>query len=177
VVVENNSVGYTVLDKLIEKRYPNVYFSIKSSHEYVDQLTAENSTNSVPGFSTTSKTRPLIVAKLEEFIRNELIIIHSSRLLNELRTFVWNNGRPQAMRSYNDDLVMSLAIACWVKDTALTINSRELEYKKAFLNSITSTRTNLDTRINGMNGFKQPDKYNKSNIEKATKPFLWLYKG
>jgi len=35
----------------------------------------------------------------------------------------------------------------------------------------------LDTRINGMNGFKQPDKYNKSNIEKATKPFLWLYKG
>ena len=177
VVVENNSVGYTVLDKLIEKQYSNLYFSIKSSHEYVDQLTAENSSNAVPGFSTTSKTRPLIVAKLEEFIRNGLITIHSSRLLNELRTFVWNNGRPQAMRSYNDDLVMSLAIACWVKDTALTINSRELEYKKAFLNSITSTRTNLDTRISGMGGFKQPDKYDKSKIEKSVKPFLWLYKG
>ena len=33
-------------------------------------------TNSVPGFTTTLKTRPLIVAKLEEFIRNKIIKIY-----------------------------------------------------------------------------------------------------
>ena len=39
---------------------------------------------------------------MEEFIRNKLIKIRSKRTVNEFRTFVWNNGRPQAMRSYND---------------------------------------------------------------------------
>ena len=53
------------------------------------------------------KTRPLVIAKFEEFIRNKLITINSMRLANEIKTFVWHNGRPQAMRSYNDDLVIA----------------------------------------------------------------------
>ena len=78
-------------------------------HEYVDQYQAESQSNAVLGFSTTSKTRPLIVAKLEEFIRNELISINSIRLINEMRTFIWQYGKPQAMRGYNDDLVMAFS--------------------------------------------------------------------
>ena len=35
LVVENNNIGYTVLDKLIEYNYPNLYYSIKSTHEYI----------------------------------------------------------------------------------------------------------------------------------------------
>jgi hypothetical protein len=46
----------------------------------------------------------MILAKLEEFIRNNIISIYSSRLLNEIKTFVWNNNKPEAMRGYNDDL-------------------------------------------------------------------------
>ena len=57
------------------------------------------------GFTTSSKTRPLIVAKLEEFIRNRIIKIPSARAFDEFRTFIWNNGKPQAMRSYHDDLL------------------------------------------------------------------------
>ena len=52
----------------------------------------------VPGFTTSGKTRPMILAKLEEFIRNDIIKIHSSRLLNELKTFVWNNNKPEARK-------------------------------------------------------------------------------
>lgn len=36
-------------------------------------------------------------------------------------TFIWNNGRAEAMRGYNDDLVMALAIGLWVRDTALRL--------------------------------------------------------
>ena len=90
LVVENNSVGFAVLDKLRELEYPNLYYSVKSTHEYVSQLEAETMSNSVAGFTTSQKTRPLIVAKLEEFIRNKLITLYSSRIANELKTFVWN---------------------------------------------------------------------------------------
>ncbi len=40
VVVENNNIGFSVLEKLLTLEYPNVYHSIKSTHEYVEQYAA-----------------------------------------------------------------------------------------------------------------------------------------
>ena len=178
LVVENNSVGYAVLDKLMDANYPNIYFSVKSTHEYVDQLQAESVSNSVPGFSTTTKTRPLIIAKMEEFVRNKLITINSSRLLNEMRTFVWNHGKPVAMRSYNDDLVMAAAVGCWVADTALTINKRDVEYRRNMLNSMIRATTKINTTIKGMVGYKSNEIFDKmKQHKKNTVEYPWLYKG
>ena len=47
------------------------------------------------------------------------------------------------MRSYNDDLVMALAIACWVRDTALTVNKRDAEYNKAMVGAMISSNRNF----------------------------------
>lgn len=178
LVVENNTVGFAVLDKLREARYPNLYFSIKSTHQFVEEYQADNMSNAVAGFSMTSKTRPLIVAKMEEFIRNNLINIYSTRLLAEMKTFVWNNGRAEAMRSYNDDLIMACAVGCWIRDTALANSHRDLEYNKAFLGAITKTSNELDTRISGMIGvknlkMKDAVKKHASNVSQ----FPWLFKG
>ena len=154
LVVENNNIGYTVLDKLLEYEYPNLYHSIKSTHEYIEQHQAEVRTNSVAGFTTSAKTRPLIIAKLEEFIRNKLITLYSSRTLNEMKTFIWSHGKPQAMKGYHDDLIMALAIACWVRDTAIQSNARDLNYQRAFVDAIYTTRTTMNTQIKGQVGYK-----------------------
>jgi hypothetical protein len=178
LVVENNTVGFAVLGKLKESGYPNIYYSIKSTHEYIDQYQGEHLTNAVPGFSMTQKTRPLIVAKLEEFVRNKLIKVNSVRLVNEMKTFIWNNGRAEAMRSYNDDLVMSLAIGCWVRDTALVENRKESEYKRVFLKSMSKSSTMLNTTIPGMQGYQH--KKSQKALQKhknSTEEFPWLYKG
>jgi hypothetical protein len=174
IVVENNSVGFSVLEKLKELGCANIYHSIKSTHEYVDQYTAEAKSNAIAGFSTTSKTRPLIVAKMEEFIRNKLVTIYSTRLFNELETFVWHNGRPQAMRMYNDDLVMSLAIGCWIRDTALQENKRGVEYSKVILNSMHRSGREFNTSIPGQKGYKAIE--TSDNI-KERREFIWLLKG
>jgi len=178
VVVENNSVGYAVLEKLREKGYPNVYHSIKSTHEYIDQIRAENLSNAIAGFTTSSKTRPLVIAKMEEFIRNKLIKVYSTRLLNEMKTFVWNNGKPEAMRSYNDDLVMACAIGCWIRDTALVENQRNTEYKRACLDSMIVTNNRLDTTIPGQNTYKNKSIFDKIQKTKSQhEQFPWLFKG
>jgi hypothetical protein len=175
VVVENNNIGFSVITKLIDMRYPNVYYSAKASHEFMDTTSAQYSSNSVPGFSTTMKTRPLIVAKLDEFVRNNVIKINSQRTVNELDTFIWVNGRPEAQKSYNDDLVMSLAIACWVRDTAVINNERNLEYSKAFLGAITKSRNYLNTSIPGMQNYENRQKLEQQyNVYKE---FAWLIKG
>jgi hypothetical protein len=178
IVVENNSVGFAVLDKLIEKEYPKIYFSIKSTHEFIEQDRAEYKNNAVAGFTTSTKTRPLIIAKLEEFVRNKLIKIYSARLLSEMRTFVWNNGKPEAMRSYNDDLILALAVACWVRDTAIIENKRDVEYSKAIMNSINKSTSVLDTNIKGMIDCKNNKLRDTMEQHKKTvADFPWLFKG
>jgi len=165
-VVENNSIGMSVLDKLREMNHPNVYWSRKGNHEQIDQYLAEQQKTAAPGFSTTIKTRPLVVAKLEELTRNKILKINSIRLANEFKTFIWNNGRPEAMRGYNDDLVIAAAIACWVRETTLVANYYETEYKKAMLGSIMKTKTSLNTKIEGMKGYKKtnPNNYSFNNL-------------
>jgi hypothetical protein len=177
LVVENNGIGISVLEKLSDLGYPNLYYSIKSTHEFVEALQGEVMDKAVPGFTTSTKTRPLIVAKLEEFIRNRLLTSYSSRIYHELKTFIWHNGKPQAMRSYNDDLVMSLAIACWVRDTALQVNKRELEYKKAMINSMYKSDSVMNTTIKGMQGFDKTTKEKAIEYHDKIAPFAWIYKG
>ena len=175
LVIENNSLGIGVLTRLEDLDYKNLYYSVKSTHEYVDQITAQ-SVNSIAGFTMSMKTRPLVIAKLEEFVRNKLITINSMRLGNELKTFVWHNGRPQAMRSYNDDLVIAMAIGCWIRGTALMTNQREAQYKKALLTSISVSNTTLNTRIEGQHGYQSKENIFKGDDGKMH-DLSWIYKG
>ena len=79
------------------------------------------------------------------------------------------------MKSYNDDLVISLAIACWVRDTALVTSKRELEYKRAFLDAMIFTNTKIDTKLPGMKGYKK--EYNNDKIKEEHDKYSWLLKG
>jgi len=178
LVVENNSLGISILEKLIDRDYPNLYYSIKGTHEYVEKIQAESMSNTVPGFTTSSKTRPLIVAKLEEFIRNKLINIYSSRVVNEFKTFIWHNNRAQAMRSYHDDLVMALAIGCWVRDTALEIDKKDMAYKRVLLDSMAMTKSTMQTTIPGMRGHISNKNHERAlDYKREHDKYSWLYKG
>ena len=82
------------------------------------------------------KTRPLIISKLEEYFRDESVVVRSNRLIDELLTFVYVNNRAEAMAGYNDDLVMSFAIGLWVRDTALRLRTEGIELTKKTLSMI-----------------------------------------
>ena len=179
MIIENNQ-GNTVIDKMITMEYPNLYWSTKGDHAFVDSYTAETTSGGVvAGFTTTMKTRPLVIAKMEEFIRNNILKINSIRLVHELETFVWNKGRPEALRSYNDDLVIALSIGCWVRDTALTSNKREAAYTKALLGAMVKANTTMQTKIPGMYGYSQKTSLDPfaNDLRNATLPYSWLIKG
>ena len=111
-------------------------------------------------------------------MRNKLIKINSNRLLSEMKTFIWRNGRPEAMRSYNDDLVMSLAIGCWVRDTVIIENQKNIEFSKSCLSSISTSTTAISTTINGMTGHKAT-KENQRTLEgmEFNEQYIALIKG
>ena len=82
------------------------------------------------------------------------------------------------MKSYNDDLIMSMAIACWVRDTALIGNQRDLEYRKALIGGISVSGSKLKTTIPGQNGHYGHDvREDYADKKKELDPFMWLSKG
>jgi hypothetical protein len=89
-----------------------------------------------PGFTTSWTNRPLMIAKLELYIRERLVEINSERLVEELNTFIWNGHKAEALRSYNDDLIMSYAIGLWIRDTALRLQTQGIEVNRATLDGI-----------------------------------------
>ena len=138
LIVENNNIGWATIQQIIDRDYPNLFYTSKDL-QYVDvqhQVTNKHYSEEkrmVAGFSTTSKTRPLIISKLEEFFREESVVVRSNRLIDELLTFVYINNKAQAMQGYNDDLVMSFAIGLWVRDTALRLRTQGVELTKKTL--------------------------------------------
>ena len=92
----------------------------------------------VAGFSMTMKTRPLVVAKLEEYFREKSVIVRSNRLIDELFVFIYNNNKAEAMQGYNDDLVMSFALTLWVRDTALRLRNEGIDLQRRTLSGVSS---------------------------------------
>ena len=83
------------------------------------------------------------------------------------------------MRSYHDDLIMSLAIACWVRDTALEVSEKEVEYQKAMLDSMYCSSKTLNTAIKGMNEYQKRETFEEKykNELDVVKDFPWIFKG
>ena len=141
LVIENSSIGWAAIQQVIDREYDNLFYTSKDLR-YVDvarQVTNKyrnSERQMVPGFSMTMKTRPLVIAKLEEYFREKSVIVHSDRLIDELFVFIWNNNRAEAMQGYNDDLAMSLAIGLWVRDTALRLSAEGMELQKTVLSKM-----------------------------------------
>ena len=76
------------------------------------------------GFKTTSLTRPTIISRLIEVVREHCETINSKETLEELLTIIRNEkGRIEAPEGGHDDQMMSLAIAHHIRDQVVFIQN------------------------------------------------------
>ena len=173
LVVENANIGWSALDAIQERGYKNLYFSPKSdagsnADAYFDQY-MDNS-KLVPGFTTSMKTRPLVINKFREYIGDKSVVIQSKRLLEEMKVFIWKNGRAEAQSGYNDDLIMSFAIGMYLRDTSLRFKSQNLEMSRATLNNMSVNRTGFT----GAYGSNVPNPYSLKTGVGGDEDISWL---
>ena len=190
---ENNSYGYATILKLIELKYPRIYYKRKSKSAYIGNYVPAT-TPEQAGFNTNGKTRGTILAKLEEMLRNKQLIIYSSRFFEELKVFTWQSGKAQARRGFNDDLVMSLAIGSWLYDASSEYSKSSKDLNSAMLASMSvqikeydqtpeAARTGMNTiPIFRSSGRDDRGKIIKTDLNKALKrsnipkDMLWVIK-
>lgn len=173
LVVENASIGWDVIQSVLERGYKNFYYSPKSndalSNQEVYLSKYETGNGMTPGFSNNQRTRPLCVAKMISYMNDRTCTIRSARLMEELRTFIWVNGKAQAQHSYNDDLVMAWAICTFLRDTSLRFRETGMDLARASLNSMGSRSNQAAVPMiargdyGQQNPWTMPDQYGNQN--------------
>lgn len=101
---EANNHGLTTIKAIQNLEYWNLFFT-----KTYDKIT-ETVTQKV-GWYTTQRTKPLMIDKLAEFIREKYLGIKWITLINECLTYVIeDNGSTNAQEGCHDDTVMAAAI-------------------------------------------------------------------
>ena len=170
LVIENANIGWAVIQEVIDRSYENLYYSYRDIG-YVDEdihlrkgFDLKRKEDMVPGFSMTSRTRPLVISKLDMYMRERTPIIRSKRLIDELFVFIWNGSRAEAQRGYNDDLVMSFSTGLWVRDTALKLRQQGLDLSRTALSHIgKSTGGVYNARSAAQDPWNQKDQHGNDN--------------
>ncbi len=160
MVVENNAVGLAVLEHIKLNAYPNLFYS-KNGAKAGDRLgdpgnASEGSMGSdyKHGIMTLGSNRSFMLNKLEEVLRMGGMTFRSARFREEMETFVWNSGRPEARHGKRDDLVMAAALAIWVRDNHYGGVYNTPDITAAMIGAMHLGRT-TNTQINGAS--KNPD--------------------
>jgi len=115
---ELNSYGLIVSKNIKDANYPNVFYE-KFKNMYSGFLSnQEIRPQDLPGIYTGPKNRDEMLAKLETTLRNGHLRIPSKRVLEEFKTFIWRGSKAEAMKGYNDDLVIALALGISLFETS-----------------------------------------------------------
>ena len=132
VVIDiTGGMGVSTSRKLQELGYKNLYVEgINTADKWKYNVKAMEK---IPGLNFNNK-RVQIVASFEEALRHNFEI-RSSRLLNELNTFVYVNGRPDHQKGQHDDLIMAIAMAIYVGENSFTQLEKVTEQTKAMMES------------------------------------------
>lgn len=113
--IEANFDSYPIME-LQRLGYPKQY-----SRAAQDTYTGK--TEKRFGFKTTSLTRPTIISKLVEIVREHCWLINDRVTLEELLTIVRNEkGRIEAPQGGHDDMMMGLAIAHHIREQVVFFN-------------------------------------------------------
>jgi hypothetical protein len=102
--VENNNHGLTTLHKIKNLEYWNIYYT-KNYDKLTEKITQKM------GWTTSVRTKPLMIDKLAEYVREFYLGIFDDLTISELLTYIIEeNGSTNAQEGCYDDTVMSLAI-------------------------------------------------------------------
>ena len=128
VVIECNNPGPATFNEVYKSKidpYSNCYIQVKKGQPW--------------GWDTTPKSRIMLIEDFYKDVMNERTKIHSKRLVEEIKTFSWQEGgKCEANNGYNDDLTITWAMYAHLlesvygsKPIGLFSNKREVRYNQA----------------------------------------------
>jgi hypothetical protein len=195
VIDITGGMGVSTVLKLLEFDFKRLHYDTpngKILSTKQRQMDAFKKNDKIPGLQV-SGIRLALISNFEEKIRNNIVKVRSTRLINEMKTFVYKNGRPDHMDGYHDDLIFALGMCLWVIEHSFKNLERLEKQTKAMLSSwVSSTQIDDNEKqlINAGNNFVPRELRNKASIAKPkfspivaknmqdpTGQYMWLFSG
>ena len=195
VIDITGGMGVSTVLKLLEFDFKRLHYDTpngKILSTKQRQMDAFKKNDKIPGLQV-SGIRLALISNFEEKIRNNIVKVRSTRLINEMKTFVYKNGRPDHMDGYHDDLIFALGMCLWVIEHSFKSLERLEKQTKAMLSSwVSSTQIDDNEKqlINAGNNFIPRELRNKASIAKPkfspivaknmqdpTGQYMWLFSG
>lgn len=101
-VIETNQGQSVFNDVFLHETDPylNVFFEMKGK--------------TYRGLHTSAANKKLMIDEFLHNMENNIIKIYGKRTIEELKVYIWHNGKPQASRGYNDDLVLPVMFLAYL---------------------------------------------------------------
>lgn len=130
----------------------------------------------LPGFHASS-VRFQMIKNFESMLRNNEIKIRSTRVISELGTWIYKNGRPDHMHGYHDDTLTCLAMSLYVLLFSYMKTIKNTQKDSVILKSWVNTskvKQNYNIEYNNIT----PQNYNlfnnKTETKKQINPLAWI---
>jgi hypothetical protein len=180
VVDITGGMGITTVRKMQELGYKNLYVDGVDS----TNIWAYNpkTVDKIPGINFNNK-RVQIIAAFEEYVRHKFKI-KSTRLYNEMNTFVYVNGRPDHQKGQHDDLIMAMSMAIYVGESSFQKLEKVVEKTKVMIESWTvsnndsvARQVHFDPVLPNQNVMNDRFKNNSGPSRDDYMKYGWLFGG
>lgn len=181
-------MGIATVRKLEEYKYPHLHHdeaktkAIESQHGKKKRGDEKEKKKQIPGFNANGVRTPMI-ANFESYIRNDGLTIRSMRLISEMETFVFINGKADHMKGFHDDAIQSLAMALWVLEDSFKKLEKLKQQNKALLNSWVSVNSSgknehSNAMLANQTGQKPIQPMNNSGSKRTPSEvdYMWLFR-
>ena len=174
--------GAATVLKLIDLGYPKkkMYYDITVGIDAIENnksLQRHMDNGKLPGINF-QKNRNIIISELEKGVRMDTFKVRSARTIMEMDTFVYINGRPDHMKGYHDDLLMSVGMCLFVGMSSFKDLEKSKGQAKAMMSSwvVSSTESgDVDMLSNNMDYNMANNKVNET--QRADSPHNWVFSG
>ena len=178
VVEAIGGYGDAIILTLQELGYSNLYYDDTNLKNYTNDTIKTKKNNidtkqKLPGFRTNA-LRLQMISNFIELLKNNSFRVRSTRVISELGTWIFKNGRPDHMDGMNDDLLTCLAMGLFVMQFYMIKNDK-IRTKDKIMVSSWAINNYSNTNYNT----KQETKTRQNVSEGSNKmfnPFIDRYK-
>lgn len=166
--------GNPTLLMLNSLEYPNIHFSTQTAETFEKAKRIDpNAQKSKPGFWFTNQNRQSVTHEFEKAVRTKSVKIRSARIIDEMRNYIYKNGRPDHQSGSHDDLIMSYAMCVYTLERNFKEIEKAREQQIKLLNAI-KTSADFDDEITPAS-HHQYDQFSTAPTPELTKKYSWLF--
>lgn len=131
--------GDAVVLTLQQLGYDNLYYDDVNLKNYTNETikskkASYDNSKQLPGFRSNA-LRLQMISNFIELLKNNSFRVRSTRVISELGTWVFKNGRPDHMDGMNDDLLTCLSMGLFIMQFYMLKNDRQKQKDSVMIKS------------------------------------------